>query len=124
MGIGAVLIFPTILSIITNLFTGSERTTAIAAWSGVAGGGAVLGPVAGGVRGLPRAVALGQIPPRCSGAQAGLATDHAAQLARSAGKVVFFVKHVDDMDVAEETFTKQGFRFSSIRATRRPSCGS
>lgn len=48
-------------------------------------------------------------------AKAGLAADYAAQLARSAGKVVFFAKHVDVMDAAEETFTKQGVRFSSIR---------
>jgi SNF2 domain-containing protein/helicase-like protein len=48
-------------------------------------------------------------------AKADLAADYAAQLARSAGKVVFFAKHVDVMDAAEETFTKQGVRFSSIR---------
>src|SRR6185369_16967521 len=48
-------------------------------------------------------------------AKAELAADYAAQLARSAGKVVFFAKHVDVMDAAEETFTKQGVRFSSIR---------
>ncbi|MDN5914872.1 MAG: DEAD/DEAH box helicase [Pseudonocardia sp.] len=52
---------------------------------------------------------------RIGQAKAGLAADYAAQLARSAGKVVFFAKHVDVMDVAEETFTKQGVRFSSIR---------
>ncbi len=48
-------------------------------------------------------------------AKAGLAADYAAQLARSAGKVVFFAKHIDVMDSAEETFTKAGIRFSSIR---------
>jgi hypothetical protein len=48
-------------------------------------------------------------------AKAGLAADYAAQLARSAGKVVFFAKHVDVMDAAEETFAGQGVRFSSIR---------
>ncbi len=52
---------------------------------------------------------------RIGQAKAGLAADYAAQLARSAGKVVFFAKHVDVMDVAEETFAKQGVRFSSIR---------
>jgi hypothetical protein len=52
---------------------------------------------------------------RIGQAKAGLAADYAAQLARSAGKVVFFAKHVDVMDAAEETFTKQGVRFSSIR---------
>jgi SNF2-related domain/Helicase conserved C-terminal domain len=48
-------------------------------------------------------------------AKAGLAADYAAQLARSAGKVVFFAKHVDVMDAAEQAFTRQGVRFSSIR---------
>jgi hypothetical protein len=52
---------------------------------------------------------------RIGQAKAGLAADYAAQLARSAGKVVFFAKHVDVMDAAEETFTRQGVRFSSIR---------
>jgi hypothetical protein len=52
---------------------------------------------------------------RIGQAKAGLAADYAAQLARSAGKVVFFAKHVDVMDVAEEAFAKQGIRFSSIR---------
>ena len=53
-------------------------------------------------------------------AKAGLAADYAMQLARSAGKVVFFAKHVDVMDVAEETFTKHGVRFSSIRGGQTP----
>jgi superfamily II DNA or RNA helicase len=52
---------------------------------------------------------------RIGQAKAGLAADYAAQLARSAGKVVFFAKHVDVMDVAEETFAKRGIRYSSIR---------
>ncbi|HEY0816339.1 MAG TPA: DEAD/DEAH box helicase [Pseudonocardia sp.] len=52
---------------------------------------------------------------RIGRAKAGLAADYAMQLARSAGKVVFFAKHVDVMDVAEETFATHGVRFSSIR---------
>jgi hypothetical protein len=52
---------------------------------------------------------------RIGQAKAGLAADYAAQLARSAGKVVFFAKHLDVMDAAEATFTKAGIRFSSIR---------
>jgi SNF2 family DNA or RNA helicase len=52
---------------------------------------------------------------RIGQAKAGLAADYAAQLARSAGKVVFFAKHVDVMDAAEESFARQGIRFSSIR---------
>jgi superfamily II DNA or RNA helicase len=57
---------------------------------------------------------------RIGQAKAGLAADYAAQLARSAGKVVFFAKHVDVMDVAEEAFTRQGIRFSSIRGDQTP----
>ncbi len=53
-------------------------------------------------------------------AKAGLAADYAAQLARSAGKVVFFARHVDAMDAAEETFARQGVRFSSIRGDQTP----
>jgi SNF2 family DNA or RNA helicase len=53
-------------------------------------------------------------------AKAGLAADYAAQLARSAGKVVFFARHVDAMDAAEETFARQGVRFSSIRGNQTP----
>ncbi|HST67059.1 MAG TPA: DEAD/DEAH box helicase, partial [Mycobacteriales bacterium] len=52
---------------------------------------------------------------RIGQAKADLAADYAAQLARSAGKVVFFAKHIDVMDAAEESFAKQGIRFSSIR---------
>ncbi|MCW2696679.1 MAG: helicase domain protein, partial [Modestobacter sp.] len=57
---------------------------------------------------------------RIGQAKAGLAADYAAQLARSAGKVVFFAKHVDVMDVAEETFARDGIRFSSIRGDQTP----
>ncbi|HEY0125764.1 MAG TPA: DEAD/DEAH box helicase [Blastococcus sp.] len=52
---------------------------------------------------------------RIGQAKAPLAADYAAQLARSAGKVVFFAKHVDVMDAAEATFAGQGIRFASIR---------
>lgn len=48
-------------------------------------------------------------------AKAGLAADYAAQLARSVGKVVFFAKHLDVMDVAQETFEKRGIGYASIR---------
>ena len=40
---------------------------------------------------------------RIGQAKAGLAADYAAQLARNVGKVVFFAKHIDVMDEAEET---------------------
>jgi SNF2 family DNA or RNA helicase len=57
---------------------------------------------------------------RIGQAKAGLAADYAAQLARSAGKVVFFAKHVDVMDAAEEAFARQGIRYSSIRGDQTP----
>jgi SNF2-related domain/Helicase conserved C-terminal domain len=57
---------------------------------------------------------------RIGQAKAGLAADYAVQLARSAGKVVFFAKHVDVMDAAEELFTRQGVHFSSIRGGQTP----
>ncbi|PVG83278.1 helicase [Nocardioides gansuensis] len=52
---------------------------------------------------------------RIGQAKAGLAADYAAQLARNVGKVVFFAKHIDVMDVAEDTFERRGIRYSSIR---------
>ena len=57
---------------------------------------------------------------RIGQAKAELAADYAAQLAHSAGKVVFFAKHVDVMDAAEESFARQGMRFSSIRGDQTP----
>jgi hypothetical protein len=57
---------------------------------------------------------------RIGQAKAELAADYAVQLAHSAGKVVFFAKHIDVMDAAEETFTRQGVRFSSIRGDQTP----
>jgi hypothetical protein len=57
---------------------------------------------------------------RIGQAKAGLAADYTAQLARSVGKVVFFAKHVDVMDIAEETFEKRGIRYSSIRGNQTP----
>jgi len=57
---------------------------------------------------------------RIGRAKAGLAADYAAQLARSAGKVVFFAKHVDVMDAVEESFTRQGVRFASVRGGQTP----
>jgi SNF2 family DNA or RNA helicase len=52
---------------------------------------------------------------RIGQAKAGLAADYTAQLARSAGKVVFFAKHIDVMDIAEQTFEQRGLGFASIR---------
>jgi hypothetical protein len=57
---------------------------------------------------------------RIGQAKAALAADYAAQLARSVDKVVFFAKHIDVMDVAEESFAKLGLRYSSIRGDQTP----
>jgi hypothetical protein len=52
---------------------------------------------------------------RIGQAKAVLAADYAAQLARNVGKVVFFAKHIDVMDAAEQTFAQRGLGYSSIR---------
>ncbi len=57
---------------------------------------------------------------RIGQAKADLAADYAVQVARSAGKVVFFAKHIDVMDAAEEIFARQGVRFASIRGDQTP----
>jgi hypothetical protein len=57
---------------------------------------------------------------RIGQAKAGLAADYTAQLARSVGKVVFFAKHIDVMDVAEASFAKQGIKYASIRGEQTP----
>ncbi len=57
---------------------------------------------------------------RIGQAKAGLAADYTAQLARSVGKVVFFAKHIDVMDVAEDTFTRRGIAHASIRGDQTP----
>src|SRR5438132_14359806 len=58
---------------------------------------------------------------RIGQAKAELAADYAAQLARSAGKVVFFAKHVDVMDAAEAAFAKRDLRYTSIRGDQTSS---
>ena len=52
---------------------------------------------------------------RIGQAKATLAADYTSQLARSVGKVVFFAKHIDVMDQAEEHFAKLGLKSVSIR---------
>jgi EmrB/QacA subfamily drug resistance transporter len=47
-GIGASLMLPATLSIISTTFQGRERATAFAAWGATVGAGAALGPVVGG----------------------------------------------------------------------------
>ena len=49
MGVGAALVFPATLSIITNVFTDrTERATAIGAWGATAGLAVAVGPITGG----------------------------------------------------------------------------
>ena len=55
---------------------------------------------------------------RIGQAKTELAADYAAQLARSAGKVVFFAKHNDVMDGAETFFAARGIRHTSIRGNQ------
>jgi hypothetical protein len=57
---------------------------------------------------------------RIGQAKATLAADYAAQLARSAGKVVFFAKHIDVMDAASELFESRGIKYSSVRGDQTP----
>ncbi|MFV0634896.1 DEAD/DEAH box helicase [Demequina sp.] len=52
---------------------------------------------------------------RIGQAKASLAADYTAQLVRSAGKVVFFAKHIDVMDEAERFFADAGIRYASLR---------
>jgi hypothetical protein len=52
---------------------------------------------------------------RIGQAKAELAADYTAQLARNVGKVVFFAKHIDVMDTAQDLFAKRGIKYASIR---------
>ena len=52
---------------------------------------------------------------RLGQAKAELAADYAAQLVHSAGKVVFFAKHIDVMDAAQEVFSKRDITHTAIR---------
>jgi SNF2 family DNA or RNA helicase len=57
---------------------------------------------------------------RIGQAKAVLAADYTAQLSHNVGKVVFFAKHIDVMDAAEDTFARRGIRYSSIRGDQTP----
>lgn len=50
MGVGAALVFPATLAILTNVFTDpTERAKAIGAWSAVSGAAVAFGPITGGL---------------------------------------------------------------------------
>jgi len=53
-------------------------------------------------------------------AKATLAADYTAQLVRSVGKVVFFAKHIDVMDTAEDMLAEAGLRTVSVRGDQSP----
>jgi hypothetical protein len=53
-------------------------------------------------------------------AKAALAADYAAQLARNAGKVVFFAKHIDVMDTASQLLESRGIGYASVRGDQTP----
>jgi superfamily II DNA or RNA helicase len=57
---------------------------------------------------------------RIGQAKATLAADYAAQIARNAGKAVFFAKHIDVMDAASELFDSQGIKYASVRGDQTP----
>lgn len=57
---------------------------------------------------------------RIGQAKAELAADFAAQLVHSAGKVVFFAKHIDVMDAASALLESRGIRYSSVRGDQTP----
>ncbi|WP_442855766.1 DEAD/DEAH box helicase [Agrococcus sp. Marseille-P2731] len=57
---------------------------------------------------------------RIGRAKADLAADYTAQLAHSVGKVVFFAKHIDVLDTAEQKLAKAGIKTVSIRGDQTP----
>jgi len=57
---------------------------------------------------------------RIGRAKAALAADYAGQLAHSVGKVVFFAKHIDVLDAAEQSLAKAGIKTVSIRGDQTP----
>ena len=107
MGVGAALIMPTTLSIITASFPAGERDRAVGAWAGVAGGSALLGLL---VSGAVLEIATG---PGCSALSVVLAADRLRGLAaRRAGT-----------RRARAQAARPGRRRCSPRSPCRLSCG-
>jgi EmrB/QacA subfamily drug resistance transporter len=48
-GLGAAMLSPAALSLVTSIYTGPQRTTALSAWGGIAAAGSVAGLVIGGM---------------------------------------------------------------------------
>ena len=48
-GLGAAMLSPAALSLVTSTYTGPQRTTALSAWGGIAAAGSVVGLVIGGM---------------------------------------------------------------------------
>jgi EmrB/QacA subfamily drug resistance transporter len=48
-GLGAAMLSPAALSLVTSTYTGTQRTTALSVWGGLAGGGAAVGVLLGGL---------------------------------------------------------------------------
>ncbi|MEV6288518.1 DEAD/DEAH box helicase [Kribbella sp. NPDC051770] len=57
---------------------------------------------------------------RIGKAKATLAADYAAQLAHNVGKVVYFARHIEAMDTAEQLFADRGISYASIRGDQSP----
>ncbi|ONI70090.1 helicase [Kribbella sp. ALI-6-A] len=57
---------------------------------------------------------------RIGKAKAALAADYAAQLAHNVGKVVYFARHIEAMDTAEQLFADRGIQYASIRGDQSP----
>ena len=49
MGVGAALVMPTTLSIVTNVFPAEERGHAVGIWAAIAGAGAIIGLLLSGI---------------------------------------------------------------------------
>ena len=103
-GVGAALLTPGALSIVTTTYTGGQRTAALAAWSGISSAGAAAGVVLGGVLtsglgwewvffinvpvGVATALGVLRIVPAAPGTAAGRALDVMGAVTAVGGLVV------------------------------------